>query len=190
MRIFYTILVKLLLSLVSLLCCLPFLQGFHQTPEIFQETVSDVELITSECFPIFSPSPPSSFRMMLLGMISSNMSDDGDDSLVDYCGPTIRSVGAAYKSVHGYVSLVICVFGGLGNLFNLIVFTRREMMNPTNAILAALAFADLLLTVEYIPFAIYTTFLDQPKTYNWAVFVLVHSNFSQVNWAKKHLEKR
>lgn len=104
-----------------------------------------------------------------------------------YCGQDFKDFGALYsRSIHGYLSLIVCVFGALANTLNLIVLTRKEMINPTNAILTGLALADLLNMVEYIPFVIYSNFLPaddggQRKTYGWAVFVLAHSNFAQVN---------
>lgn len=41
-----------------------------------------------------------------------------------------------YKSVHGYICLVICIFGAIANLLNIIVLTRKEMNgSPINRIL-------------------------------------------------------
>ncbi|OXA62113.1 sex peptide receptor [Folsomia candida] len=101
-----------------------------------------------------------------------------------YCNPWLGELGAWYGGVHGYSSLVVCLFGCVMNLLNLVVLTRREMHNPTNAILTGLAFADLLNDLEYMPFALFMKVLARPgyppKTYPWALFVLAHSNFSQV----------
>lgn len=104
-----------------------------------------------------------------------------------YCGQDFKAFGDAYtRSIHGYTSLAVCVFGALANSLNLIVLTRKEMINPTNAILTGLALADLLNMVEYIPYTIYMNFLPAAdggtrKTYGWALFVLAHANFSQVS---------
>jgi hypothetical protein len=89
--------------------------------------------------------------------------------------------------VHGYVSLVVCLFGSVANSLNIAVLTRREMTSPTNALLTGLAVADLLVMLEYIPFACHM-YMPQnswrPATdqysYTWAFFVLFHSNFAQV----------
>lgn len=101
-----------------------------------------------------------------------------------YCNPWLGELGAWYGGVHGYSSLVVCLFGCVMNLLNLVVLTRREMHNPTNAILTGLAFADLLNDLEYMPFALFMKVLARPgyppKTNPWALFVLAHSNFSQV----------
>ncbi|KAK6637426.1 hypothetical protein RUM44_007843 [Polyplax serrata] len=82
--------------------------------------------------------------------------------------------------VHGYLSLIICIFGSIANVLNIVVLTQKEMKTHTNLILTGLAIADLLVMVEYIPFSYY--FYIQPKkyTYNLAVFILFHANFSQV----------
>jgi hypothetical protein len=102
----------------------------------------------------------------------------------DFCGPSWEAFGSTYGSVHGYTSLVICLFGSLMNVLNLVVLTRRGMINPTNLILSALALADLLNMIEYIPFALFIKILahnGNRNTYGWALFVLIHSNFSQVS---------
>jgi hypothetical protein len=90
--------------------------------------------------------------------------------------------------VHGYISLVVCVFGSVANGLNIAVLTRREMTSPTNALLTGLAVADLLVMLEYIPFVfhMYMSYgTSRPATdqysYPWAVFVLFHSNFAQVD---------
>lgn len=111
-----------------------------------------------------------------------------------YC-QNLKLIGRAYKSIHGYSSVTVCTFGLLANTLNLIVLTRKEMINSTNLILTGLALADLFNMLEYVPFAVYMNFLPdedgtERKTYPWAVYVLVHSNFSQVKLhdACKHSE--
>jgi hypothetical protein len=79
------------------------------------------------------------------------------------------------------------VFGSVANSLNIAVLTRREMTSPTNALLTGLAVADLLVMLEYIPFACHmylpqgTWRADEDRySYPWAAFVLFHSNFAQV----------
>jgi hypothetical protein len=106
-------------------------------------------------------------------------------NVTGYCGPWLMEVGTWYAGVHGFSSLIVCFFGCVMNLLNLVVLTRKEMHNPTNAVLTGLAFADLLNDLEYMPFAFFLKVLARPgyppKTYSWALFVLAHSNFSQVS---------
>jgi mannose/fructose/N-acetylgalactosamine-specific phosphotransferase system component IIC len=88
--------------------------------------------------------------------------------------------------IHGYASLIVCLFGSVANSLNIAVLTRREMTSPTNALLTGLAVADLLVMLEYIPFACHMYILQDTRTdierysYSWATFVLFHSNFAQV----------
>ncbi|KAJ4437063.1 hypothetical protein ANN_17198 [Periplaneta americana] len=101
--------------------------------------------------------------------------------------PELKKLVSHLSQVHGYVSLVVCIFGSVANTLNIAVLTRREMTSPTNALLTGLAVADLLVMLEYIPFACHMYM--QPSTpvpltdrysYPWSVFVLFHANFAQV----------
>lgn len=101
-----------------------------------------------------------------------------------YCSGTLREVLLSYKSVHGYFSLVVCIFGTVANVLNVAVLTRRDMAStPINRILTALAIADMLVMLEYVPYVCYA-YLVLPgeinMPYNWAMFVLFHSHFTQV----------
>ncbi|XP_023727878.1 sex peptide receptor [Cryptotermes secundus] len=101
-----------------------------------------------------------------------------------YCSGTMREVLVSYKSVHGYFSLIVCIFGTVANVLNVAVLTRKDMVSaPINRILTALAIADMLVMLEYVPYACYA-YLVLPgqlyMPYNWAVFVLFHSHFTQV----------
>ncbi|XP_012229943.1 G-protein coupled receptor dmsr-1-like [Linepithema humile] len=90
----------------------------------------------------------------------------------------------SYSQIHGWASLLVCIFGSIANLLNIIVLTRREMRSPTNMILTGLAVADLFVMIEYIPYAIHMYLYHRSRkdkfTYGWSVFVLFHSNFAQV----------
>ncbi|XP_071443765.1 G-protein coupled receptor dmsr-1-like [Hetaerina americana] len=90
-----------------------------------------------------------------------------------------------YRPIHGPLALVICTLGCVANAVNVAVLSRPPMRSPTNAILTALAVADLLVMAEYIPFAAYTILsTGQPQhriyTFPWAAFTLFHANFGQV----------
>lgn len=103
----------------------------------------------------------------------------------DYtCGAKLESFHNSYAQVHGWASLQVCIFGSIANVLNIAVLTRREMHSPTNMILTGLAVADLLVMIEYIPYAIHMYLYQRSRrdtfTYGWGVFVLFHSNFGQV----------
>lgn len=91
------------------------------------------------------------------------------------------SVG--YQAVHGYLSLAVCSFGIVSNALNIIVLTRRSMLNATNCLLTALAVTDLLTMVVYVPYAGYFYCYAQPDPayghrYVWIVYLLFNSAFS------------
>ncbi|VVC31954.1 7TM GPCR, serpentine receptor class w (Srw),G protein-coupled receptor, rhodopsin-like,GPCR, rhodopsin- [Cinara cedri] len=102
-----------------------------------------------------------------------------------YCGDLLVDVHDVYFHYHGYASLLVCAFGSVANVLNIAVLTRKEMVSPTNAILTGLAVADLMVMVEYVPFAyhMYLRPADYPRadrfSYKWSLFVLLHSDFSQ-----------
>lgn len=122
---------------------------------------------------------------------SNQVSRDGSDRAETiqpasscYCDGVIRDLATQYKNYHGYASLIVCSFGTFTNILNIIVLTRQDMKTaPINRILTGLATADVLVMLEYIPFAIYK-YLVLPERrifpYGWAVFVLFHMHFTQL----------
>ena len=84
----------------------------------------------------------------------------------------ISLFGRIYGKEHGYVSIVICIFGVIFNILNAIVLTRRHMASPTNYILTALAVVDCLQMLTYPVYAIYSFFythkrLDENHSQGW-----------------------
>lgn len=115
--------------------------------------------------------------------MGSNSNQNGStyaSSAGEFCGPQFKSFEQSYKIIHGYASLAVSLVGTNANILNLIVLSQQEMINPTNAIITALALADLLTMMEYILYAVYLILPGSKSSYAWASFVLIHSNFSQV----------
>ena len=56
------------------------------------------------------------------------------------------SMGDRYKKFHGHIALVVCIFGTVANILNVIVLTRKDMSTPINRMLTALAVADMVST--------------------------------------------
>lgn len=116
----------------------------------------------------------------------TNDTDAGEASIASMykCGSGLDNFHTIYIQIHGYASLLVCLFGSVANTLNIAVLTRREMNSPTNAILTGLAVADLLVMLEYIPYASHMYLWDRPRrdrfTYGWTFFVLFHSHFGQV----------
>lgn len=108
---------------------------------------------------------------------------NGSDEMVAYCVPGGQNFQRVYVKVHGYIALIICLLGSVANSVNIAVLSRKEMTSSTNSILTALAVADLLVMIDYIPLAlhIYTDIAEElnRNSYAWAVYVYFHSIFSQ-----------
>ncbi|XP_055381765.1 G-protein coupled receptor dmsr-1 isoform X2 [Condylostylus longicornis] len=111
----------------------------------------------------------------------------GSESDLDTTDPIwcreIRPTLQQYESYHGYVSLLICIFGTIANILNIIVLTRKEMCKqPINKILKWLAVADMFVMIEYIPFASYMYIISPVRNgrYTWAIYLLFHMHFTQI----------
>ncbi|KAM3963000.1 myosuppressin receptor [Aphomia sociella] len=113
----------------------------------------------------------------------SSTENDGDAVSEAYCVPGGQIFQSVYVQVHGYIALLICLLGSAANSVNIAVLSRKEMASSTNSILTGLAVADLLVMLDYVPFAlhIYTKIGSEynRNSYGWAVFVYFHSIFSQ-----------
>ena len=60
-----------------------------------------------------------------------------------------------YLAIHGYLATLICIAGVLGNVANIVVFTRPKMAtSPVNHLLMMVAVADLTLVTVYLVQAI------------------------------------
>ncbi|KAK2161310.1 hypothetical protein LSH36_119g12008 [Paralvinella palmiformis] len=94
----------------------------------------------------------------------------------------LKQFGIWYQGIHGYVSIVVCVFGIVSNIMNIMVLTQRNMVTPTNYLLTALAIADMLTMTSYLPFAVYfycVTELDYEYNHpqGWIVYLIFNTNF-------------
>ncbi|KAM7344726.1 G-protein coupled receptor dmsr-1 isoform 2-T2 [Cochliomyia hominivorax] len=103
----------------------------------------------------------------------------------DYCKGDFYKMLKAYNGIHGYVALMICIFGTIANILNIMVLTKKDMAKaPINKILKWLAVADMFVMIEYIPFASYQYIYMKPGekdfSYAWAVYILFHMHFTQV----------
>ncbi|CAD7083289.1 unnamed protein product [Hermetia illucens] len=108
-------------------------------------------------------------------------------SVPQYCGDGMDRLHTAYVPMHGYASLLVCILGSIANGLNIAVLTRHEMRSPTNAILTGLAITDLLVMLDYIPYACLEYILpnmnysrEDRLTYGWAAYVRFHSMFAQI----------
>ncbi|UYV78086.1 dmsr-8 [Cordylochernes scorpioides] len=102
-----------------------------------------------------------------------------------YYGERLHQFRNDYAEIHGYLSLVVCGFGIVANILNIIVLTRRDLISPTNAILTALAVPDMFVMVSYVPFTIHNYLpnnktLEEQNSFAWAVFTLFHAHFTVI----------
>ncbi|XP_030763317.1 FMRFamide receptor-like [Sitophilus oryzae] len=120
-------------------------------------------------------------------MSSLSPKNDSSDSVSEswFCGSTLQSWATVYAKVyHCHCAIAVCLFGIITNSFNIIVLTRKDMASaPINRILTALAWADMLLMMEYIPFVYYYNVLTEENKefpFYGAVFIMIHNHFSQI----------
>lgn len=105
---------------------------------------------------------------------------------IDLCNVVfLVSYHCSYSNIHGIVCLLVCIFGSIANTLNIVVLTRREMRSPTNAILTGLAVADLLVMLDYVPYAVYMSpsinySREERLTYSWSWYVMFHAIFAQI----------
>ncbi|XP_065217978.1 G-protein coupled receptor dmsr-1-like [Planococcus citri] len=68
-----------------------------------------------------------------------------------FCETTLADAHYYYLyNIQGYIETPICIIGVIFNIFNILVFTRRNMISPVNLIFTHLAFADLSMLLAYI----------------------------------------
>lgn len=86
-----------------------------------------------------------------------------------------------YAKIHGYVASVICAFGNISNVFNIIVLSRKNVIGPTSCILIALAVADIFVTVSYLVYLTDRALISETftNTLEW-VYVFVCADFVSV----------
>lgn len=85
-----------------------------------------------------------------------------------------------FLEVHGYASIIVCLFGIFTNIFNITVLMAKDMRTATNHLLTYLAVADILTMVPYIPYAINfycpaTSPMESPwrYSYGWVVYMVI-----------------
>ena len=58
--------------------------------------------------------------------------------------------------MHGYLAVTVCILGTFFNMINILVLTHKDMRsNPINLLLTGMAVADMMVMLEYIPFALH-----------------------------------
>ncbi|XP_050312882.1 G-protein coupled receptor dmsr-1-like [Anthonomus grandis grandis] len=99
---------------------------------------------------------------------------------VTYCD--LKQFSKDFRSCHIYLSFIICILGSILNVFNIFILSTKQMRSPTNFILTALATADVIVMLEYMPFAYLQDRSSSASffSYNSATFVIFHAVFTNV----------
>ena len=92
--------------------------------------------------------------MSLTTTTESSAVTDSESSYVPKY-PGLQEFSRRFADIHGYIAAVVCTWGIVANLANIVVLTRRKMISPTNMILTWLAVADLLTMTIYLPFCLH-----------------------------------
>ncbi|CAD5115234.1 unnamed protein product [Dimorphilus gyrociliatus] len=94
----------------------------------------------------------------------------------------LESFRRDFNKAHGYLSIIVCVFGIICNVLNIIVLMQKNMISSTNILLTALAFADLFTMIAYVPFTIYVSIVKmetaQPQAWILVFFYLINSHLN------------
>ncbi|KAK7094242.1 G-protein coupled receptor dmsr-1-like [Littorina saxatilis] len=87
-----------------------------------------------------------------------------------------------YSPIHGVLAPIVCVLGIVANCLNIVVLTRKNMVSPTNCLLAGLAISDGLTMAAYFPYAIlnYHVYKNAMPPFGNAQYLLFFAIFSVV----------
>ncbi|XP_048764510.1 G-protein coupled receptor dmsr-1-like isoform X2 [Ostrea edulis] len=90
-----------------------------------------------------------------------------------------------YASYHGYISICVCIFGIVTNVFNITVLTRKHMRTPVNLILTWLAVSDIITMMSYLPFAMHFYCIYpaasksmEKNSQSWMAYMIFHINLA------------
>ncbi|XP_055864570.1 G-protein coupled receptor dmsr-1-like [Biomphalaria glabrata] len=106
------------------------------------------------------------------------------NSSSNYSASTLLLVSVRYRDVHCYPALVICIYGVITNVINIIVLTKPSMRNSINCILTGIAVADMITMSSSIPFTYYYYIMDEEAKLTslpWLTFLAVHMNLTLIS---------
>ncbi|XP_017773498.1 PREDICTED: sex peptide receptor-like [Nicrophorus vespilloides] len=116
----------------------------------------------------------------------STRGNSSGDVIMNFTYCNFTDFAKTYSGIHGYLSIIVCVFGTIMNILNICVLTTKEMRWPTNLILTGLAVSDILVMLDYIPFAYYFYLNPEAKltegffSYTWAIYTYFHALFTLI----------
>ncbi|XP_065218186.1 sex peptide receptor-like [Planococcus citri] len=107
-----------------------------------------------------------------------------------FCAAALANFQWYYaKNMLGLIDIPICIIGVIFNIFNMLVFTRRNMKSPVNLIFTYLSFANLLQLLAFITVTwAYLAYLSEPPTYeDWTY---TRASFSMLSEELLNISKR
>jgi hypothetical protein len=137
---------------------------------------------------IISPSFPSSSLAAAAATTASSSATSAVKPTFHFAAADeLLALHDHYIGMHGYLATGVCVFGVIVNVLNVIVLTRKKMLSPTNVLLTALAVADAITMLLYLPFVIHYYLLHsvehspQKNSLRATVFLQLYAWFSVVS---------
>ncbi|KAF6034921.1 hypothetical protein EB796_006770 [Bugula neritina] len=109
---------------------------------------------------------------------------DGTGHLDDQESSFLLEMRARYLPVHGYLSLVVCIVGILLNIIIIDILSQKEMLSAVNRLLQAIAAADILTMMTYIPYSFFyyimhgTEESEERNTRSATCYLVFHVIFS------------
>lgn len=102
-----------------------------------------------------------------------------------YSGGDLSLFARTYADYHGYISICVCIFGIVTNVFNITVLTRKHMRTPVNLILTWLAVSDIITMLSYLPFAMHFYCIypaasksTEKNSQGWMLYMIFHINLA------------
>lgn len=82
----------------------------------------------------------------------------------------------AYKKIHGYISLPLCLLGVVMNGFIIIVLLKKHMRTTSTILLNMIAICDLFIMIFYFVYALhyYVLHTDQCDDQRYCIFSSFH----------------
>uniref|UniRef100_A0A0N5BDH2 G_PROTEIN_RECEP_F1_2 domain-containing protein n=1 Tax=Strongyloides papillosus TaxID=174720 RepID=A0A0N5BDH2_STREA len=107
----------------------------------------------------------------------------GNDTFTQLSLHYLGIFSALYAKPHGYICLVICIFGLVTNFVHVIVLTRRSLRkSAVNCIMTVVAFCDMGTMFTYLVYNLHyvlgysfsTKSCSNKYSYGWNVFLYIH----------------
>ena len=118
-------------------------------------------------------------------LMSTNQSNGSSMNESEESSSALKLFSEQYGRIHGYIAAVVCIWGIIANIANIVVLTRKNLVSSTNAILTWLAVADLLTMSSYFPVSLHFYIMRDPdlqfpmtRSLHWCRFMLFHINFT------------